>query len=119
MGARQSCRPLAQIAARKQVAIAKRPNSIEQEDVEVARQSYVLESIIEHDNAHTKALNGEHASSVTIPSHHHGDAGQMLCQEHRLVASDMGGHKTPLPIRDHGNGCPGSSTITTTQDGDA
>jgi hypothetical protein len=75
MGTCQGCRALTQIPARKQSSIAERSASIEQEDIEVARQLHVLEAIVKHNDLYAKAFDGKHPSSVTVPSYQHWDSG--------------------------------------------
>ena len=50
----------------------------------------MLKSIIEDDDIHTETLYSEHASGVSIPAYDHGQTDQMLRQENRLIASDLG-----------------------------
>jgi hypothetical protein len=76
---------------------------VKEENVEVARQLHVLKSVIEDDSVHTEALNSEQAGGIAILPHDHRQTGQMLRQEHRLIASDLRGYKASPPIRDHRN----------------
>jgi hypothetical protein len=78
----------------------------------------VLKAIIKDEDIHPKAFHRQHPRGIAIPPHHHGDPGQMLGQENRLIAGDFGRDEAPGPIRDDGHGFPASSAITATQHAD-
>jgi hypothetical protein len=65
---------------------------------------HVLESVIEDNDVRPETLHSEHASSVSILPHDHGQTGQMLRQKHWLIASDLRRHEASLPIRDDRDG---------------
>jgi hypothetical protein len=115
IGARYRRRSLPEIPAWKQAAVAKRPHSVEQEDVKIACQLHVLKSIIEEDDVHPETLDSEHASGVSVRAYHHGQTAQMLRQEHGLIASDLRRDEALLPIRNNSGGPQLPSPIATTQ----
>jgi hypothetical protein len=79
---------------------------------------YVLKSVIEDDGIYTEALDSEHASGIAILPDNHRQTGQVLGQEHRLIADDLGWQETSMPIRDNQYARPGSPPVPPTQHAD-
>src|SRR5215470_9493287 len=101
MSATEGGKRLAEDAAREEPAVAPGLAPLHGEDLEILSERSVLEAIVEHESVGAQALDGGAPRLVAALPHHHGQPGQLLGEEARLVARFPGPEPHTVAIRYH------------------